>query len=681
MDIEQYECREIQATEEKLIKMLNEQSVNKPEVKKENEDIIGYIRALRYVAGLKKEDIIDEEKNKQIIKEKIQILYNFVEDYKEKYYQVSLIEGFLPYSDSIKGRNRFFYIADQKMKAAVYYVRYMNFLERNVIDFENTLKDDEKEIYSKLIDIKQKMENVQALKKITDFQSLNELYNIDNKSNIEKIDEMMSRIPDLKMVLMTVKHEADEKSGEVDEKKKVQEIISEIEDAADCYDKYLTTKKCKDVDYMKYLLFNNMMREMKYVGGAYKYLWHWKSDKKTLFRCGYYKYKEVNECNKNTKQGFLEQMFNDVIAHMNKPSENLRSYSEDPYLDIYKYLRIDKSRKSVEKEKFKEIYNEKGLIIKADIDNDNNTEFEIIKGTLINSVKRGGEKPEDFYSFVQDGEEIRNGEKLSYAVEMYADLGGDKTKKETTLNIKPRLYSYLRSWQSHEENVKEVGRYVGDDKEVIVYGNIEDEVVDFRENPEKIKDYSNCGETLCKIEDGHRYIIRINKDKFLNLLLKMGEADKKLEKKLSENAKNFELCDYLDGFDNTVIKSCLEGSIEKISCEGSVTCPKVKVYKKVKIDITIEMNNEYLKTIAPEVKNTLELKRIIMKDLQKRINVAFAKRYEDLVKCVYPEVKFILDIIKYEKYPFKDYIRLYKMYKSNEADSEIVMLKEIIFKE
>ena len=36
------------------------------------------------------------------------------------------------------------------------------------------------------------------------------------------------------------------------------------------------------------MLFNNMMREIRNIGTAYQYLWHWRSEEKNLFRARHY---------------------------------------------------------------------------------------------------------------------------------------------------------------------------------------------------------------------------------------------------------------------------------------------------------------------------------------------------------------------------------------------------------
>ena len=67
----------------------------------------------------------DERKK---IDEKIDIIERFVKKYKDDYYEISRIKGFRGNQDGkIAGRDYYYYIADQKMKASVYYVRYLNF--------------------------------------------------------------------------------------------------------------------------------------------------------------------------------------------------------------------------------------------------------------------------------------------------------------------------------------------------------------------------------------------------------------------------------------------------------------------------------------------------------------------------------------------------------------------------
>ena len=90
-------------------------------------DLSSFLEGIKYIAQIKLDKISHESPNacdeRKKIDEKIDIIERFVKKYKDDYYEISRIKGFRGNQDGkIAGRDYYYYIADQKMKASVYYV-------------------------------------------------------------------------------------------------------------------------------------------------------------------------------------------------------------------------------------------------------------------------------------------------------------------------------------------------------------------------------------------------------------------------------------------------------------------------------------------------------------------------------------------------------------------------------
>jgi len=112
-----------------------------------NKDLKEYLKAIKYVSEIKIKNIDDREE----INSKLSIIVDFIEKYKEEYYEISLITGFKTNEKEndvwkINGRDYYYYIADQKMKASVYYIRYLNYIEKSFGESANAKKSLKDEI-------------------------------------------------------------------------------------------------------------------------------------------------------------------------------------------------------------------------------------------------------------------------------------------------------------------------------------------------------------------------------------------------------------------------------------------------------------------------------------------------------------------------------------------------------
>lgn len=73
-----------------------------------------------------------------------------------------------------------------------------------------------------------------------------------------------------------------------------------------------------NLSYLKYMMFNNMMREIQYTGASYRYMWHWRKKTCNLYRSMSGSEPEPKEACYDSwnKEAFMRSMFSDCIDHM-----------------------------------------------------------------------------------------------------------------------------------------------------------------------------------------------------------------------------------------------------------------------------------------------------------------------------------------------------------------------------
>ena len=601
----------------------------------------GYLNAIKYVSEIKA-DNIDNEKIREEINENLKVIVEFIKDYSSTHYEIGLIKGFKVNEKDINGnwkidgRDYYYYIADQKMKASVYYIRYLNYINQHF----NGSEKEERYIEEIKEYISQKSKDVENV-------------------NIS-IDNIISIIDDYL--------EVTDENNEINEmRQKCIECIEKI--------------RAKDINYIKYMLFNNMMREIRYIGAAYQYLWHWDMKTKNLFRSVSYESSEIeqDEKNKDNKKYFLQNMFGNVISHMNNSSKKLCSYSEEPYIDIFKYLKITKDNS----EQYIDIFEDSNIKIKIEnLENKNKATFDIIKGVKINSIYINNEA-KSFYDFVQSEEAVPT----AYAVELYPLLKEEeKNEKGTTKNIKKLLYSYLNTWCNNEKEVEKLMSYVADDKEVVTDGIIEKgEVVNVTADIDNI----NLDDNLA---DETRYRMELDKNEFIYLLLKIRKDIDitKISKKISEKVN-------WDNFNNYYNYYSYHNFDEKFS--NFIKNVKNENTEKLLINYVIDINNVYINIkceILPSfITNTInggdpqnkkeptleDYKKKITDYVKEKITEYFEGRYTDICEESHKIADFILKFINEENHKCPSYINKYNEYEPDKGDKEISILKYLIFKE
>lgn len=592
-----------------------------------DENLKKYLEALKYVSEISIKSI-DEPKEREKINDNLIDIVGFIQKYSENYHELSLIKGFKTNdklangSWRIDGRDYYYYIADQKMKASVYYVRYLNYIDKHLNNSDVS---------------KQKLEEI--ITKVKDIVAGD--VDVSDKNIVGIIDELSLTTEGIK------------------------ELRQSCVDYIKCVE-YINQIRSNEMQYLKYMLFNNMMREVRYIGAAYQYLWHWLVKTKNLFRYVSYDGKEMTLDENTSKKIFLEDMFNKVISHMNKSSKELCSYSEDPYIDIFKYLKIKKNETVSETLITQE--NDVIMIKINGLENNNTSRFEIIKGININSVYRGSE-PQSFYEFVQDSRTINNGDKFAYAVELYPELPArEKNSKDTPKNIKQSLIEYLRTWVQ-DTDIDQLMSYVADDKEVVTYGKIEQNLIEIKSEI----DYQ-------EITAGTRYQMTFDKNELIYLLLTINinnTLDGIIEKIIEKITLDIDTIS-IDSWIDDVLRKEETQDRQKIC--GSIA-QQITDKKKIGISFQCEISAEFVNNI--DNPNVRKCKEKIREYIKKQIKDFLKCRYEKILNSQQQHIvsDFILKFIEKENHKCPQYISEYNEFEPEIGDPEVSILKYIVFKE
>ncbi len=528
-----------------------------------DKDLKMYLEALRDVSDITKETI-EGEGAADIICEKLKTITVFIEKYKDTYYEIGRIKGFRAEEpEGLRGRDYYNYIADQKMKAAVYRARYLNFMEE-------------------------------------------------------------------------------------------------------------AFREQRDPVYIKYMLFHNLLREIRYMGAAYQYLWHWEQKRETLYRCNI-STKERGEKTgvPKTRQEFFETMFSDVVSHMNAPGPALRSYSENPFLDIYKYLLLrEETGGSWEKQN-----TNPHLVIRSRFfENKTSVTFEIVKEAYVNTIfapERSEPCTFDAYAQAAWAENTWN---LAYTVEVFPQkLRGEKNEKGTIKRMKNDYFpQYLSSWDTSGRSWQLSRTTVADDKEVIAYGPFYKRTVELNNE--------NVGEPFESYEAGTRFRMELTKEDVIYLLLKTGERFRKQEPEnrsaagdMAERmAASLELC---HGWKDQLERAYSEKNSRcQIEMEPETSD---KIWKKDAF-FKVEIDREKLPPEDAEGLDLADIGRKVQKEIEKEVKTVLEERYRRILREDHPICDFILSTVK--RLEDFDIVEQYEEYLEKE-DRELKALKYYLFKE
>lgn len=588
-------------------------------------DLREYLNAIKFISAI---DIlqIDESEYRNDIEKKISKIVQFIDNYKKEYYEISCIKGF-KCMGNINGRDYYYYIADQQVKASVYYVRYLNFLYKSHLD-QITIKD----IYIKICEFKEKAyENCE----ITVAQIKKECEEIINEINngICKLEQ-----------------EDNENSvlNKEDIKHQCIKYLNEIE-------------LSENIEYKKYLMFNNMMREIRFFGAAYQYLWHWKKEKKTLYRCGDLAGQSIEELPKS-KQEYIKKMFNNSINHMNSPSNIRHSFSENLLLDIYKYLILPKQESN--QLIYTDVFDQDGIEIKSYLlENNKTVEFNIIKEADINSIYMNKEV-KSFHEFIIG--ETPSSYDLPFTVEMYPQsLEGERNDKETTKGMRDTLLPiYFHTWGIDCSLSK---TKVADDKEVITYGRCYKNIEDI-DNVKSLENYE-------QYDSGTLFTMAFDKEDIMYLLLKINERKNKM----------------IEDIVKIIIEKMsllkVEGSFDQLYSASIQFCKHKLVFdvnKENKFEMEVTTGSNHFQNGYIDEKNEKlsmdTAKKVFVKKVKENTKNYLINRYSNINKNKSLKGDFVLSTMKNDNYNFL-LVKQYTEYMVNMEDAEIAMLKHLIFKE
>lgn len=615
-----------------------------------------YFEAIKYVSDIDSKTIDDEE-----IREKIngyiETIVQFIGKHKN-YYELSNVKGFKKNDGSIRGRDYYYYIADQQIKATVYYARYLNFIEGCEITAERDL------------DVRVRLQN------ICDEHGVQlDCSNKDNKvecickSLVEHIET--NDFPAMKTLEKEVLEQVDNQSGNFED---TDSQVSNLGDNGQLTLDELKSiriellrygeeyKISNNIDYRLYMMLNNMMHEIRFWGAAYQYLWHWKSYKKTLYRSGLLEKKDAEK--KQDKNDdiavhkFMKDMFQECIDHMNSPSLSRHSFSENLLIDVYKYLILEKEEHNA----LIKIKDENGLcIVCKSIKNEKEVEFHIIKGASINSIFVDG-SDQDFSTFIQNNKIPVD---YGYTVEIYPqELQGETNDKGTIKGMRDTLLPlYFKSW-GIDASLRRTK--VADDKEVITYGKCYSDSVKL--------DAENKSSFIEK-KDGTLFSMNLKKDDIIKLLLLLYQ-----KKKDSDEAIKILVGKIVNGMN---YNPGLKGKFKSFY-EGADIWRQQLIWNKsdgapFKIDINV--NKDYLDQMSVDARKDLKsASDTIIDKVRESISDFLTNRYVYILAEDNTKIEFIMSTIEYKDFNFW-LVSQYNEYMVNIEDPEIAMLKYIVFKE
>lgn len=580
-----------------------------------------FLLAIEAVSEINVNKIADTRERNEI-DQKLDIIVKFIKKYENEYYEIGLIKGFRTNqkNDSgqwpIDGRDYYYYIADQKMKASVYYVRYLNFINQF---FSGNVNEEWQKERQLELDIE--------------------------KLNNEVIDGIEEEGLDKKLRLRN------------------ERIIS------------IECLRAKDINYLKYMLFNNTMREIKFVGASYQFLWHWIENKKTVYRGGSIEYDENSVYEKlYYKKDVFRCMFQDCVSHMNSSRDGLHSYSENLLLDIYKYLILlkeeDKKLKEETENRFES--DDHGIVVKIN-ENKNSVQFEFIKNASVNCIFGYGEEM-SFQEFAVD-ENIKDFKKFSYSVEIFPQtLEGEKNGKGTIKYLRDVYFPEYFRTVTLGASGNLCKTKIADDKEVITYGKCYKKSI----NIDTEVDVSNSVETY---EDGTRFYTMLNKEEILCLILTIGMKRKNLKQIVDEFVRLINLKlkgESKNGFKDSYSKleKCrMDYDMNIKNWEESEGKKIGDVYNVIEPSCYEKLKTEEGKRFSDE-----KAEEKIKEETIKQLTPWFYDRYERIKEEYKQKIGFILSSLNEEDYNF-DLVKQYTEYRKNEEDSEIAFLKQIVFKD
>lgn len=663
------------AEKEKLDKLWDE-FINTLQSEGFDKELKQYLDSIKSLAELEISQI-DDESFRREIDGHIDTIVKFIERYKEEYYEIGCIEGFKNYDRrKLSEQDYYYYLADQKVKALVYYLRYLNFIERSQLE-DKRKKEIIKSLQELNHSLKQKIKSTQSNqeRKKEILEALNEFeFGTEEETKADDLRKQCEAfIKEIEELPYDYQVEVFEETTEA--KDEAEESLPTIEEIKQSCLQYLDEiNSSMDPEYKKYMMFNNLMREIRFFGASYQYLWHWKQRKKTLYRSGVLDGQD-NQNLAESKKDYVKKMFQDCINHMNSPSKIRKSYSENALIAIYKYLVLKKEEKGIKSCERLEL--KTGVFFKCEhFYNDNTVAFNIIKQANLNSIFVNKEA-KSFYEFaVGDAPEHYD---LPFIVEIYPQsLEGKRNDKGTTVGMRDRLLpTYLKNFGIHTQLIREK---VADDKEVITYGQCYSQKIE-------LDTINSASIDFNAYEDGTLFSMTLNKEDIIYLLFKLCEkkkAPQSMETIIEEIADKFSKLDKLfesEEYYNYAFENLCSNESDEKPRNEALNWTETNAQG---LSFEVSLNYSYFKAIYNKVrKKTLEeIKKDLKERLQSAIRQKLQARYTRICGDEHPKIDFILSTIDEEDYCFDFIKKEYSAYKDEQSkvDNEIMALKYMIFK-
>lgn len=292
--------------------------------------------------------------------EKINNMFGFAEDKKSEAMSEETWEQYLDELSRVSVKEYLYFIADMKIKSTVYLLRVHNFVKNggleNVYLTEKRFIDNIKEI----VNIESFYSDVQRFfgcGTIREKGSIDAYFNgeeqgstlsSEDKMAFAYIEKCKKFVEEVQSGWDKVKHIAEElreMESEVLDKNNAKRSGAVQSLALPAFQQYDLIGEYKIAADYKYYLFDNSMREIKFTGIGWEWLWKYEQSKADLFRCsdGQDNYDLKGDSGKSGRE-FYQFMIATIVRHMNNGENKpkLASYSKNPFRDIYKYMSVKK---------------------------------------------------------------------------------------------------------------------------------------------------------------------------------------------------------------------------------------------------------------------------------------------------------------------------------------------------
>ncbi len=299
-----------------------------------------------------------------------------------------------------------------------------------------------------------------------------------------------------------------------------------------------------------YYLFDNSMNEVQFFGLNYCWRWRYVRGTQNLFRCVGTKEFFVpklapyifSEKNKNSGREYYKSMIREVVRHMNKSKQGeenkLSSYSKNPWQDIYKYMGLPAAGGKYEIILSVKKGTEEYTVLNIPLKNAETCEFAIVQNAPTNIVKRIEISDKVDFSLRQGVKEMFNfacGKSKEYSFSQVINNEINNDIKNEIAPGKPALYGFCldvlnNSAPTSDGSIRDVfQRYTncfcvnegipGLQRNIVAPSD--QEVVMLGNTCDKIVNLPENGDYLNKYEDNVEYRVTLNFKEIVGLFWRM----------------------------------------------------------------------------------------------------------------------------------------------------------------